>query len=142
MKKVPELLCPAGTMESLRAALHFGADAVYGGMKRFGLRAFAGNFTWEALEEALKIVHRAGKKFYLTMNILPYDDELEELVQCAQRACDMGVDAAIVSDIGAFLLLRERVPQLELHVSTQANVMNTASAAFFALSSSPMFPAR
>lgn len=127
-----ELLSPAGGMEQLKAAVRFGADAVYGGLKKFGLRASAGNFDWDEMRMALDLVHDSGRRFYLTLNILPYDDELEELVQCAQRACDMGVDAAIVSDIGAFLLLRERVPQLELHVSTQANVMNTASAAFFA----------
>ena len=64
-----ELLAPAGTMDSLRAAIHFGADAVYGGMKRFGLRAFAGNFGPEELEEAAGLCHRAGKKFYVTMTI-------------------------------------------------------------------------
>lgn len=127
-----ELLSPAGGMEQLKAALHFGADAVYGGVKRFGLRANAGNFTWEELEEALKLVHGQGKKFYLTLNILPYDDEMDGMVETAQKACAMGVDAAIVSDVGAFLTLREKVPQLPLHVSTQANVMNAASANFFA----------
>ena len=75
-----ELLSPAGGMEQLRAALHFGADAVYGGVKRFGLRANAGNFDWDQLKEALSLVHGAGKRFYLTLNILPYDDEMEELV--------------------------------------------------------------
>ena len=127
-----ELLSPAGGMEQLKAALHFGADAVYGGVKRFGLRANAGNFTWDELEEALKLVHGLGKKFYLTLNILPYDDEMDGMVETAQKACEMGVDAAIVSDVGAFLTLRAKVPQLPLHVSTQANVMNAASANFFA----------
>ena len=127
-----ELLSPAGCMEQLKSALHFGADAVYGGVKRFGLRANAGNFTWEELKEALDLVHGCGKKFYLTLNILPYDDEMDGMVETAQKACEMGVDAAIVSDVGAFLTLREKVPQLPLHVSTQANVMNAASANFFA----------
>ena len=127
-----ELLSPAGGMEQLKSALHFGADAVYGGVKRFGLRANAGNFTWEELKEALDLVHGCSKKFYLTLNILPYDDEMDGMVETAQKACEMGVDAAIVSDVGAFLTLREKVPQLPLHVSTQANVMNAASANFFA----------
>lgn len=127
-----ELLSPAGGMEQLKAALHFGADAVYGGVKRFGLRANAGNFTWDELAEALALVHGQGKKFYLTLNILPYDDEMDGMVETAMKACEMGVDAAIVSDVGAFLTLREKVPQLPLHVSTQANVMNAASANFFA----------
>ena len=68
---IPELLCPAGSMASLRAALHFGADAVYGGMKRFGLRAFAGNFDEEELARAVALTHAAGAKFYLTLNIFP-----------------------------------------------------------------------
>lgn len=122
-----ELLCPAGTMESLRAALHFGADAVYGGMKRFGLRAFAGNFDEDALREAVALTHAAGKKFYLTMNVYPFDDELEAFVEAAQYAHFVGVDAAIVSDLGAISVLRERVPELPIHVSTQASTVNTAA---------------
>ena len=70
MKK-PELLCPAGSRESLEAALHFGADAVYGGMKRYGLRAFAGNFDTEGLRDAVRRTHEAGARFYVTMNIYP-----------------------------------------------------------------------
>ena len=119
-----ELLSPAGGMEQLRAAARFGADAVYGGLKKFGLRAAAGNFDWDELQTALDLLHGQGKKFYLTLNILPYDDELAELGQSARRAAQMGVDAAIVSDLGAFAYLRREVPELALHVSTQANVMN------------------
>ena len=77
--QIPELLAPAGNMDALRAALRFGADAVYGGMKKFGLRAFAGNFGPEELAEAVRLCHAAGKKFYVTMNSYPYDDELEDL---------------------------------------------------------------
>lgn len=127
MKKMPELLCPAGSMESLRAALHFGADAVYGGMKRFGLRAFAGNFTEEELAEAVRLVHAKGKKFYLTMNVFPFDDQLADFVETAKIARDIGVDAAIVSDIGAIVTLHEQVPELPLHVSTQASTVNAAA---------------
>ncbi|MBR2718858.1 MAG: U32 family peptidase [Clostridia bacterium] len=127
MKTMPELLCPAGSMESLRAALHFGADAVYGGMKRFGLRAFAGNFDEEQLKEAVRLTHGAGKKFYLTMNVLPFDDQLDDFVETARIAHAIGVDAAIVSDIGAIVTLREKVPGLPLHVSTQASTVNAAA---------------
>ena len=126
-----ELLAPAGGMEQLRAAARFGADAVYGGLSRFGLRAKADNFTWKELQEALALVHGAGKRFYLTLNILPYDDEMDDLAKDAARAREMGVDAAIVSDLGAFAWLRRRVPDLPLHVSTQANVMNAAAADVF-----------
>lgn len=129
---LPELLAPAGGMAQLRAALRFGADAVYGGLKSYGLRAFAGNFDWEALSQALDETHAAGKKFYLTLNILPYDDELEGFVSAGKRAFDMGIDAAIVSDLGAFLMLRREVPGLPIHISTQANTLNAEAARFYA----------
>ncbi|MBQ3156816.1 MAG: U32 family peptidase [Clostridia bacterium] len=127
MKKIPELLCPAGTMEALKAALHFGADAVYGGMKRFGLRAFAGNFDEAQLREAVTLCHATGKKFYLTMNVFPFDDQMDDFVETARIAHAIGVDAAIVSDIGAVVTLRQAVPELVLHVSTQASTVNTAA---------------
>ena len=127
-----ELLAPAGGMSQLNAALRFGADAVYGGMKRFGLRSAADNFSPEELREALAVTHGTGKRFYLTLNILPYDEELEALISEARQAWEMGVDAAIVSDLGAFSLLRKQVPDLPLHVSTQANIMNAPTAKVFA----------
>ena len=123
--RIPELLAPAGNMDSLRAALHFGADAVYGGMKKYGLRAFAGNFDPDQLKEAVTLVHRAGKKFYVTMNSYPFDDELEEYIAAAGLAAELGVDAVIAADPGAIALLRRKVPQLPVHVSTQANTVNT-----------------
>ena len=123
-RRLPELLAPAGGMEQLRAALRFGADAVYGGMKHYGLRAFAGNFTPEELEQAVELCHRQGKKFYVTMNIFPFDDQLPGFVEAARQAAEIGVDAAIVSDLGAICVLRERVPELTLHVSTQASAVN------------------
>ena len=83
---MPELLAPAGSMESLEAAVRFGADAVYGGMKRYGLRAFAGNFDEAQLREAVALCHRAGRRFYLTLNIFPFDDQLEGLVDAARAA--------------------------------------------------------
>ncbi len=127
----PELLAPAGGMAQLKAALRFGADAVYGGLPRFGLRASADLFTWDSLPEALRLAHDAGARFYLTLNILPYDDELDDLAETAARAAEMGVDAALVSDPGAFLRIRARVPRLPLHVSTQANVMNAPTALLY-----------
>ena len=122
--RMPELLCPAGNLESLEAALHFGADAVYGGMRQFGLRAFAGNFDEGALTQAVEKMHGAGKKFYLTMNIFPFDDQLDDFIAAAKAARDIGVDAAIVSDLGAIAALRREVPELPLHVSTQASTVN------------------
>ena len=128
---LPELLAPAGGMPQLKAALRFGADAVYGALPAFGLRAFAGNFTWEELAEALSLTHALGKKFYLTLNILPYQDEMDGLRETALRAWEMGVDAALVSDLGAFLMLRRDVPGLSLHISTQANTLNAEAARFY-----------
>ncbi len=128
---IPELLCPAGNLTALETALHFGADAVYGGMKRFGLRAFAGNFGGEELREAVRLTHAAGKKFYVTLNSLPYDDEMDAFTEAAREALDAGVDAAIVSDPGAIVTLRQEVPELPLHVSTQANTLNTPAAELY-----------
>ena len=128
----PELLAPAGGMDQLKAALRFGADAVYGALPAFGLRAYAGNFTWEELEAGLALLHGAGKKFYLTLNILPHDDEMDALAAAAFRAWEMGVDAAIVSDLGAVLRLRREVPGLKIHISTQANTLNSEACRFYA----------
>ena len=129
--QIPELLAPAGNMDALRAALRFGADAVYGGMKKFGLRAFAGNFGPEELAEAVRLCHAAGKKFYVTMNSYPYDDELEDFAAAARLAADCGADAAIAADPGAITVLRERVPSLPVHVSTQANTVNAPAVALY-----------
>ena len=127
----PELLCPAGSRESLEAALHFGADAVYGGMKHYGLRAYAGTFDGAELREAIRITHEAGARFYVTMNIYPFDDELEGFLAAAREAKAAGADAAIVSDPGAISLLRKEVPRLAVHVSTQANTVNTPAAELY-----------
>lgn len=131
MMKIPELLSPAGNMDALRAALHFGANAVYGGMKRYGLRSFAGNFDESELAQAVAEVHAAGANFYVTMNAYPWDDELEGFIEAAGVAREIGVDAVIVSDPGAILLLRKRLPDLRIHVSTQANTLNTPSAEMY-----------
>ena len=125
MMKIPELLCPAGSRESLEAALHFGADAVYGGMKQYGLRAYAGTFDGDGLRDAVRLAHDANARFYVTMNIYPFDDELEGFLEAARNAEAAGVDAVIVSDPGAIRLLRREVPGLPVHVSTQANTVNT-----------------
>lgn len=128
---VPELLAPAGGMPQIMAALHFGADAVYSGMQRYGLRAYAGNFSEETLPDAVNKCHEKGKKFYLTLNIFPFDEDFKGLLQTAHFAYECGVDAAIVSDIGTVTLLREELPGLPIHVSTQANTLNSRTASFW-----------
>lgn len=129
--RMPELLAPAGGMEQLRAALRFGADAAYGGLAGYGLRASADNFTPETLALAVRETHALGKKFYITLNLLPFDRDMEGYLATARQAAEAGVDAAIVSDLGAALLLREMLPALPLHISTQANVLNTRTALHF-----------
>ena len=127
----PELLCPAGDRESLRAALHFGADAVYGGMKRYGLRASAGNFDGEELADAVRDAHEAGARFYVTMNVYPFDDEMDGFMSAAREARDAGADAVIVSDPGAIRRLRREIPDLPVHVSTQASTVNSEAAEMY-----------
>ena len=129
--KVPELLCPAGNREALEAALHFGADAVYAGMKQYGLRAYAGNFDGEELREAVRRTHEAGARFYVTMNIYPFDDELDGFAAAAKEARRAGADAVIVSDPGAIRRLRREIPELPVHVSTQASTVNAEAAALY-----------
>ena len=123
-----ELLAPVGGMEQLKAAVRFGANAVYGGMKSYGLRAFAGNFDQKQLTEAVSYAHQHHAKFYVTMNILAEDDQLSGMVDAAKQALACGVDAAIVSDLGVAVLLHQQVPGLPIHVSTQANITNAATA--------------
>ena len=125
-----ELLAPAGGMAQLKTALRFGADAIYGGMSRFGLRAYAGNFTDETIPLATQMVHDAGKKFYVTLNSLPDDKAMEGFLQVATCALEANVDAAIVSDVGAMALLHKHLPELPIHVSSQANVLNSEMATF------------
>ena len=131
MMKIPELLSPAGSRESLEAALHFGADAVYGGMKQYGLRAYAGSFDGEELRDAVRLAHDAHARFYVTMNIYPFDDEMEGFIEAARSAEAAGADAVIASDPGAIRLLRREVPGLPVHVSTQASTVNTPAAEMY-----------
>ncbi|MBR3457706.1 MAG: U32 family peptidase [Selenomonadaceae bacterium] len=126
MKK-PELLAPAGNMEKLKMALLYGADAVYLGGKSFGLRALGGNFSREEMEEGISFAHGMGKKAYVTVNIFPHNSDLEGLPDYLQFLSEIGADALLIADLGAFLMAREVVPDLQLHVSTQANATNWAA---------------
>lgn len=125
---IPELLCPVGGPRQLKAAVRFGADAVYMGVREYGLRAFAGNFTYEEMARAISLCHAAGVKAYVTLNIFPHERDLPGLLEAARRVRDMGADAAIVSDIGALDMLAQEAPGLELHLSTQANTINSRAA--------------
>ena len=127
----PELLAPAGGPSQLEAALRFGADAVYVGGSRFGLRAYAGNFDADALCRAVDTVHARGKSLHVTMNAYLYNGDLDAFARDAITLERIGVDAAIVADPAAVEICREVAPQLTLHLSTQANTLNWRAAAFW-----------
>lgn len=120
-----ELLAPAGTFEKMETAFRFGADAVYFAGKKFGLRAFAGNFDDEEIETATKYAHDLGKKVYITINILAHEADFEELGEYLKQLVKYNVDAVIVSDLGVIQFIRENFPGLTIHVSTQANILNS-----------------
>ena len=124
MRKKPELLAPAGTMEKLQMALAYGADAAYLGGAQFGLRAFGGNFTNEEIRAAVNLAHGVGKKIYVTVNVFPHNDDLVSLPDYLRFLADVEVDAVLVADLGVFMLAREIAPQLPVHISTQANNVN------------------
>ena len=116
-----ELLAPAGSMEALKTALYFGADAVYCGGPLLQLRAESAGFSFEALETAAALTHAAGKKLYVTVNCFAENAEIEAAGGYARRLLALGADAVIVSDLGLMTELRRCCPDLPIHVSTQAN---------------------
>lgn len=130
-EKTPELLAPAGNRERLDVALRYGADAVYCGGRKLGLRAFAENFDMEELAAAAVHCHGHGKKLYFTLNAYLRESDLPGLAAYVKDAAAAGVDAFIVSDPGALVVLKETLPQAELHISTQANALNAAAARFW-----------
>ena len=127
MKNKPELLAPAGNMEKCKIALRYGADAVYLGGKMFGLRAFANNFSIEEIAEAAAYAHGLGKKVYVTVNIFAHNEDLARLPDYLLELQQAGVDALLISDLGVWNVARQTVPEMPLHVSTQANTSNWAA---------------
>ena len=125
MLKTPELLAPAGNMESLIAAVENGADAVYLGVKDFSARAYAGNFTMEEFREAIDFAHLRDVKVYVTMNTLIKDSEMEKALEIMYTLNELGADAIIVQDMGLLEIAREKVPSLPVHASTQMTIHNT-----------------
>ncbi len=128
-----ELLAPAGNYEKFLTALHFGADAVYLAGNRFGLRAFAGNYSDEEIVSATKLAHSLKKKVYVTLNIIAHDADFEGLKDYLLfLQNEAKVDAVIVADVGIMQFVRVNAPLLDIHLSTQANIINSYSANFFA----------
>ena len=123
----PELLAPAGNMEKLHMALLYGADAVYLGGKMFGLRAFASNFSLAEMDEAVAFAHSLHKKVYVTVNIFAHNEDINNLPDYLRNLQAIGVDALLISDFGVWSVAREIIPEMPLHVSTQANTTNWAA---------------
>ena len=127
-KRTIELLAPAGDMERLRMAVLYGADAVYLAGTTFGMRSFAGNFTPEELPQAVAFAHSHGVRVHVTVNTMPRNGDVARLPAYLEQLQAAGVDALIVADLGAFTLAGKYAPRCERHISTQASIVNYASA--------------
>lgn len=124
----PEILSPAGDMECLGSALNFGADAVYVAGKNFGMRTASKNFSLEELKSACDLVHKHGKKLYLTCNTLPRNADVIEMPEFLMAAKECSVDAFIIADLGVFEMAKKYAPDVERHISTQGGIINYESA--------------
>ncbi|MBQ8331351.1 MAG: U32 family peptidase [Clostridia bacterium] len=131
-RKRTELLSPAGNFEKLKAALLYGADAVYLAGLRFGMRSAADNFCDEELEAAVQYTHERGKKIYLTLNTMPHGNEYPALRDFLRSVGDYGIDAMIVADLGVLATVRELLPDMEVHISTQASIVSPEAARAYA----------
>lgn len=124
--KRPEILSPAGNFEKMRAAILYGADAVYLSGQIFGMRAAADNFSLDELREAVEYAHEQDVKVYLTVNTMPREGEYELLKNYFDSLKNIAVDALIIADIGVLMLAREMLPEMDIHISTQANAVSAA----------------
>ena len=127
----PELLAPAGSFDKMVAAIHYGADAIYCGGKQYSLRARATNFTEKELQDVVNYAHQHGVKVYVAVNIFAHENDLRALDEYLLYLRDIAIDGLIISDPGIFIEARRVVPEMPLHVSTQANVTNSAAALFW-----------
>lgn len=125
----PEILAPGGSLEKLKTAIDYGADAVYVGGEAFSLRVAAENFSLDDMKEGLKYAHDRGKKVYLTANILPHNDDIAEFESFVKEIRPLGFDAVLIADLGLFDMMKELAPEIPIHISTQANNVNYRSAA-------------
>ena len=125
--KRPEILSPAGNFEKMRAAIRYGADAVYLAGQIFGMRAAADNFSIEEMTEAVKYAHERGVKVYLTLNTMPREYEYPLLRKYLADLESVGLDAMIIADVGVLMLVKEMLPNMEIHISTQANATSAAA---------------
>ncbi len=131
LRTKPEILSPCGNFEKLRFAVRYGADAVYLAGKSFGMRTASDNFTDEELKEAIEFAHKHGVKVYITANVMPRESELYDFARYIEYLGNIKPDAVIVADLGVLSLIKEKAPELEIHVSTQANTVNSRSCRMF-----------
>ena len=124
----PELLAPGGSLEKLKMAIMYGADAVYIGGEAFSLRVAAENFSIEDMKEGIAFAHERGKKVYLTANILPHNEDIDEFKEYIKEIRPLGFDAVLIADLGMFSIMQECAPEIPIHISTQANNINYQSA--------------
>lgn len=129
--KRPELLCPAGDFEKMRTVIHYGADAVYLGDPRFSLRNKARNFDAEELAAAVQYAHERSVKVYITVNVFARNSDLPAIREHINLLKDIRPDAVIISDPGVFTMFRDKAPEIDIHVSTQANITNSEAARFW-----------
>lgn len=141
--KRPEVLAPVGDMERLVAAVSFGADAVYLAGQAFGMRTAPNNFSEEEIVKAVDFAHKNGVKVYVTCNTLPHNEEVPNLPAFIQKLADAQVDAIIVADVGVLQLAKKYAPGVDVHISTQAGVVNYLTArAFYELGAKRVILAR
>jgi len=129
--KTPELLAPAGTLEKMRAAFDFGADAVYAGQPRYSLRARNNEFGLEQLAEGIAEAHRRGKKFFVASNLMPHNAKVKSYLADMAPVIAMNPDALIMADPGLIAMVREKWPEMPVHLSVQANTVNYAGVKFW-----------
>ncbi|AHM75313.2 U32 family peptidase [Yersinia hibernica] len=127
----PELLSPAGTLKNMRYAFAYGADAVYAGQPRYSLRVRNNEFNHENLALGIQEAHALGKRFYVVVNIAPHNSKLKTFLRDLKPVIDMGPDALIMSDPGLIMMVREAFPQMDIHLSVQANAVNWATVKFW-----------
>ena len=129
--KAPELLLPAGSLEKMRAAYDYGADAVYAGQPRYSLRARNNEFRLEQLQQGIAEARRLGKKLFVTSNLLPHNDKVRTYMRDIEPVIAMRPDALIMADPGLIMLVREKWPEMPIHLSVQANTVNYATVKFW-----------
>ena len=140
---MPELLSPAGNFEKMKAAIRYGADAVYLAGRLFGMRSAADNFSDDELCEAVKYAHERGVKVYLTVNTMPHGYEYPRLREFLSNIKDFGIDAMIAADMGVIATIKQILPEMEIHISTQASIVSPEAAlAYVALGAKRLVLAR